>query len=321
MKAWQHLSPTFLRIYNKSSLMLKSALCCVLLCFTTTVHSQSMQRYRSNVFTDVTVEKNLSYHPGLVEYEKAYQFDLYQPQGDTATKRRLIIWLHGGGFKYGSKTDHSMRFWNKLYAQKGYVCVSINYRLSKYNPVSHFDELLTSCFYAVQDARTAIAYFRQNAAHYNIDPDKIIIGGISAGAITALQAVYSTNEQLGEIAHIPEAQIKKALPYQPVSAVISYWGAIFNLEWLGNNNVPIVCVHGTKDRIVQATGKSSFYGSIPIHAEADKRHIPNTLKLYEGYGHELQRHFNPLFAGPGTHKRWRDAGQFTTDFLYDIIGQ
>jgi dienelactone hydrolase len=301
--------------------MLKHSFTSVLLLLTLTTHAQPMQRYQADVFPDITIEKDRSYNPSSQEYEQAYLFDLYQPKDDTATSRPLIIWLHGGGFKYGSKSGIDGRFWAKNFSRKGYVCAAVNYRLSKYNPVSHFDELMTSCFYAVQDARIAVAYFRKNAAKYHIDPNKIILAGNSAGGVAALQAVYSTNQELGELANIPETNIKAGTPYQPVAAVVSYWGAMFNTDWLKNNNVPIVCVHGTRDRIVKATGNALFNGSIPIHQAADKLHIPNTLKLYDGYGHELHRHFNPFFAGAATRKRWNTAAQFTADYLYHIVAE
>ncbi len=284
----------------------------------TNAYAQPMQRYRSDVFTHVAVQKDLSYNPCDVQ-KKANHFDLYQPADDTATLRPLIIWMHGGGFRFGSKRVHSMRFWNKLYARKGYVCASINYTLSHKNPVSHFDELLRTCYTDVQEVRMAIAYFKAHAAQYHIDPDRIVLAGNSAGAILALQTVYSNNTQLGQMAKIPEAEIAKGQPYQQVAAVVSYWGAIFNIDWLASAHVPIVCVHGAKDHIVPAEGKAPLYGSIPIHAAADKLGIPNTLKIYPNSAHELQRIFNPLFAGHATHRRWNEAGQFTADFLYPLV--
>jgi len=277
-----------------------------------------MQRYRSDVFKDISIEKNLSYNPANTQ-NGSNLFDLYQPANDTATRRPLIIWMHGGGFRFGSKSVHSIRFWNKLYARKGYVCASINYTLSHKNPVSHFDELLRTCYTDVQEVRMAIAYFKANAARYHIDPDKIVLAGNSAGAILALQTAYSNNTQLGHMAKIPEAEIALGQPYQQVAAAVSYWGAIFNIDWLANARVPIVCVHGAKDHIVPAEGKAPLYGSIPIHATADKLGIPNTLKIYPNSAHELQRIFNPLFAGHAAHKRWKEAGQFTADFLYPFV--
>jgi hypothetical protein len=52
---------------------------------------------------------------------------------------------------------------------------------------------------------------------------------------------------------------------------------------------------------------------------ADALRIPNKLKVFEGYGHELQKHFNPVFAGAKAKKRWLMAGDFIADFLYEQL--
>ena len=280
------------------------------------------QRYKDLIFNDITINKDQTYYPGALKGEKKpYLFDLYQPTNDVAKARPLIIWMHGGGFKYGSKTAKGVKVWSENFAQRGYVCVSINYRLSKHNPLFHFDELLKSSFYAVQDAKRAVAYFRENAARYGIDPDRIILGGNSAGGFMALDAAYSKNEDFGKMANIPEEDIKAAgIPHQPIYAVINYWGAIYNLEWLKNSKTPIISVHGSKDGLVPITHKGApLNGSLGIKNKADELHIPNTLKVYEGYSHELQKHFNPFFEGPHAEKRWLEAAQFTADYLYAMM--
>jgi hypothetical protein len=47
--------------------------------------------------------------------------------------------------------------------------------------------------------------------------------------------------------------------------------------------------------------------------------MPNNLKVYQGYGHELQKHFIPFLAGRATKRRWREAGDFAAAFLYDVL--
>ena len=63
-----------------------------------------------------------------------------------------------------------------------------------------------------------------------------------------------------------------------------------------------------------------LYGGQDVYDKASVLKIPTMLKVFDGYGHELQRHFNPLFgAGNPTQKRWLQAGQFTADFLYTQV--
>lgn len=295
---------------------------CGMLALNTAIAQSSSQRYKDLVFKEVSIEKDLSYNSSASRAtKKSYLFDLYQPKGDALKKRPLIIWMHGGGFKFGSKTSKGVKVWSQNFAQRGYVCVSINYRLSKHNPLFNFDTLMKATFYATQDAKRAIGYFRANADKYGIDPDRIILGGNSAGGMTALHAAYTNNQDFGRMAHLSDPEIREVgLPKPPIYAVINYWGAIFNLDWLSNAKIPIISVHGSEDGLVPITHKDApLHGSLDIHQKADLLHIPNTLNVYEGYSHELQKHFNPIFEGPYAKARWLEAAQFTADYLHGMM--
>jgi alpha/beta superfamily hydrolase len=277
-------------------------------------------RYKDIMFPDVRVQKDLSYNSNASKDEKKYyRFDLFQPKDDQLSNRPLIIWMHGGGFKFGTKEAKGIQLWSKTFAQRGYVCAAINYRLSKKNPLFHFDELLKGSYYGVQDAKMAVEYFKHHYKEYNIDPDKIILAGNSAGGIIAMQTAYSTNAELAKMVKLPDTvEGAKTRELLKVAAVINLWGAIFDLNWLKNTRVPIVNVLGSKDNVVPPTNKNnSLHGGLDIHTEADALHIPNQLKVFDGYSHELQKRFNPIFpVGQGTKKRWLEAGQFAADFLY-----
>jgi len=292
--------------------------------FQTNVQAQTNHRYKDIVFRNVNIDQNLSYDPAALEKEKkAYLFDLYQPKDDPEIKRPLIIWMHGGGFKFGSKSAKGIQLWCKTFAQRGYVCAALNYRLSKKNPVFNFDEFLKASYYAVQDAKTAVAYFKKNASLYHIDTDKIILAGNSAGGIIALQAAYSSNTELAKLTKLPADSIALNKPKDgvKVAAIINFWGAIYDLNWLKNRRIPMVCVLGSNDNVVPPTHKSApLFGGKDIHEKADELGVPNDLKIFDGYSHELQKHFNPFFSGgKGTQQRWLEAGQFAADFLFKTI--
>jgi|GEM_PF-349058 len=292
----------------------------VILCISFIVKGQSPIRYKDVVFSAITVDKDQSYSDrGDTKKNKFHLFDLYQPRGDPATGRPLIIWMHGGGFRFGSKDAAGIQLWCKNFARRGYVCAAINYTLGKKMSGFNYDQLQKGCYYAVADAKTAVAYFRKHSNEYHIDPDKIILAGNSAGGMIALQAAYSTDAALAKMAGIDTGNEQTGL--LKVAAVINFWGGIFDLNWLKNAQVPVVNVLGSNDKVMPPTQKGGpLYGGIAIHQEADKLHIPNQLKVFEGYGHELQRHFNPVFpVGNATKKRWTEAGAFAADFLYGVL--
>lgn len=280
-------------------------------------------RYRDAVFTEVKVDKNITYQqyvPAGVK-EKYYRFDFYQPAADTAAgqTRPLIIWLHGGGFKFGSKNNSEVQIWCNSFARHGFVCAALNYRLSKKNTLFKFKALVSGTADAVEDVRNAIVFFKQHAKEYRIDTSRIILGGNSAGAITALQAAYSTPAELSLLAE--DSTINKpAIHTGKIAAVINFWGALFDINWLNKASIPIVSVHGSNDHTVPANTKgTSFFGSIAIHKQADKLHIPNSIKIYEGYAHELAKHFNPFFTTKAAKKRRLEAGEFAAAFLYNTL--
>jgi len=285
--------------------------------FALTVHAQmkSPTLYKDEVFPAVTVQKNLSYGGK----ERSNLFDWYEAKQDSAALRPLIIWMHGGGFKFGSKEEEAIQLWSAGFARRGYVCAAINYRLGKKFERFDFDGLVRGCYAAIQDARLAIAYFRRNAARLRIDTNRIVLAGNSAGGIMALQIAFSNDTELMQLIGSPVIGDRAPEPGH-IAAVVNFWGGIFQTSWLKTARVPIVSVHGKKDRIVPYDHKGfPLYGSLAIHRAADSLSIPNRLKIYDDYAHQLQKHFFPLFAGRATKKRWAEAGQFAADFLYETL--
>jgi poly(3-hydroxybutyrate) depolymerase len=275
--------------------------------------------YKDMVFSDCSVERGLSYS----SREKYAKFDLYRPKTAAVTLRPLIIWMHGGGFKFGSKKAAGVEVWCGSFARRGYLCAAIDYKLGNKSLQFTYTELVTNCYRGVQDVRTALAFFRAHASQWGIDTNRIILAGNSAGGMLAMQTVYSTDAELKrllgkEAGAAPASGSSSAEPATVgVAAIVNFWGGIFDTAWLRNGSVPIVSVHGVEDGIVPYEHKGyPLYGSLPIHRVADSLHIPNALKAYAGFSHELQKHFNPFIISRATRRRWLEAAQFAADFLY-----
>ncbi|HEX5025354.1 MAG TPA: alpha/beta hydrolase [Agriterribacter sp.] len=280
-------------------------------------------QYKDMVFSAVSVNRNLAYKNAADgKRSKYYLLDVYQPNGDSSSLRPLIIWIHGGGFKFGNKKSRGIPLWSKGFAQRGYVCAAVNYRLSKKNTLSDYAALVNACSDAVEDINDAVIFLKQNHKQYRIDTTKIVFAGNSAGGIIALQSVYSSALERKRLAN-PADSATAETTYNPagIAAVVNLWGGLFDSTWLRNANVPIVSVHGSDDKIVpfNRTGNGGIYGSLIIHRNADSLHINNSLKIFEGFSHELQKNFNPLWVGGKTKERWREGGQFAADFLYGVI--
>lgn len=279
--------------------------------------------YKDRIYDEVVVMKNVSYLGDLKtdRKKKYYLLDVYRASQDSSRLRPLIIWIHGGGFKFGNKKSRGTPLWAKSFARRGYICASVNYRLSRDNTLFNFTALAHANFDAVEDLRRAIAFLKSEWKQFGIDTNTVILAGNSAGAITALHAVYASLQEIATVAGRNDSlQLSNAHNPDRIKAIINYWGAIYDTAWLRNASVPIVSAHGTSDRVVGYSKRSTpVYGSYLIHLEAEKLKIPNSLKSYEGYGHEIQKTFNPFFYGAPARRRWEDIAQFAADFLYENI--
>lgn len=225
-------------------------------------------RYLTPVFTDYTFQKDLVYGTSAGINSPASQvslkLDVYQPVGDTATSRPAIVWIHGGGFVSGDKSDfnESQRGFAPDYTKLGYVNFAINYRLLK----SEEEELGDGISAAKADALKAIAWIKAHATEYKVDPGKIVAAGISAGAVTSLYVGYTSSGNPG-------------LP----AAVVSISGTMQNptaipLDPLGP---PSIFLHGTKDITTSYAGAQQIYNRLLGLG------VKSEFHSFEGKGHTV----------------------------------
>lgn len=106
------------------------------------------------------------------------QLDLYLPEADKPAG--LIIWVHGGAWRAGSRKDVDLRGM----VARGWAVASVDYRLST---VARFPS-------QIHDIKAAIRYLRAHAVDYDLPPSRFVIAGSSAGGhLAALVGV--TNGQ------------------------------------------------------------------------------------------------------------------------------
>lgn len=94
-----------------------------------------------------------------------------------ARKRPVMLWIHGGGYVFGSGTQYTAR---KLAVQGDVVVVTANYRLGAFGFFAH-PELRESGNFGLQDQQAALRWIRRNAAAFGGDPGNVTIFGESAG--------------------------------------------------------------------------------------------------------------------------------------------
>ncbi|MDN3357728.1 alpha/beta hydrolase [Actinomadura sp. DC4] len=164
------------------------------------------------------------------------RLDLYRHRS-RPTDAPVLIHFHGGAYKMGRKSRHSLPLLHRL-AGKGWICISANYRLQ---PEAGLGDHL-------EDAKRVIAWVRDHAHEYGADPDRIFLAGSSAGAhLSALTA-------LG-----PDAP--------PIAAVIGlggYYGQYdadpgsSPLAHVRADAPPFLIVHGDHDSLVPVERARTF---------------------------------------------------------------
>ncbi len=131
-------------------------------------NNDGSERYLHPIFENVDIQKDIVFkqvvnHKG--EAEKL-SLDVYTPVGDTEKNRPAILWIHGGGFRYGNdKTQSYIVSMANRFARRGYVGVSIDYRVRE-NPREDIDGTLS---HALEDAMSGLNWLRDNSEKYNID--------------------------------------------------------------------------------------------------------------------------------------------------------
>lgn len=193
-------------------------------------------RYRDPIFNTVTVTNNVTYGSAvnLENQTITLQLDMYQPSGDTVTSRPAIVWVHGGSFCCGSKTSPELVDEATTFSKEGYLNVSIDYRLESPGCSGSFSNCVEAIREAAADAQTAVRFLRTNAATYGIDPNRIAIGGSSAGAITALNVGYSSSGDASA----------------SVRAAVSLSGAQLVVGTISPGDAPAIDFHCTTDPLV-----------------------------------------------------------------------
>ena len=233
-------------------------------------------RYRDVVFSGVSVAADLQYGtaPDLDGDPVALKLDLYQPTGDRAGGRPVIVWVHGGGFSAGDKSNGAD--WATAFARRGYVAVSIGYRLLATGACGGTGPVPEHCYtaaYAAQhDAQAAVRWLRRNAAFLGIDPNRIAMAGESAGAVTSLLVGWRPDD--------PGTSGNPG-PSSRINAAVSVAGGLPINDHIGAGDAPAFFFHGTDDTTVPISWAASNV------TEMTKRGLVAGIRTFDDAGHGL----------------------------------
>ena len=115
---------------------------------------------------------------------EAQWLDIYHPSGvGPYPASPVIIEVHGGGFVEGTRSFGSANM--RWFADRGWTVVSVDYRLASADRST--SDLATA------DVECAMVWVRAHASELNIDLNRVVLSGVSAGGSLAMDSAYAAN--------------------------------------------------------------------------------------------------------------------------------
>jgi len=262
---------------------------------------------------NVLVQEDIIYGQGLTHdnfgspnfEEVDLKLDIYLPENNLKN-RPLFFFIHGGGFSSGSKQQEQIVDMANFYASRGWVFVSIDYRLQgqfgtvpqewlnfSLNLSKEERQQFLAIYPAIRDSKAALRWVIANADAYGINTNFITVGGGSAGAITAIAIGISNPEDFKDELNktidpsLPSTNLSESYK---IKSIIDFWGSKIALDILEEiyghqrfdaNDPPIFIAHGTADPIVP------FSNAEDLKSIYEMNNIPFDFFPAENAGHSI----------------------------------
>ena len=168
--------------------------------------SQQYQENELTFFYDIEYSQRpnpygVQYSSSRTQQEEQLQdtiflhLDLVLPPNPENKLLPMVMMIHGGGFHGGNKEGRLQ--YAQDYATLGYIGCTINYRLTRQDIIQESEEYLIAAVNdAIEDAMNAIRYLKTQSSIYNIDNDRILTIGNSAGGFISLHNAINSDESL-----------------------------------------------------------------------------------------------------------------------------
>lgn len=215
--------------------------------------------------------------------------DVYEPMGDTQTERPLMIYIHTGNFlppplngsPLGIKTDSAAIVMCERWAKRGFVAISMDYRLG-WNPIASGPTgpivrratLLNAVYRALHDTKHLVRSLKAEAGAsnpYSIDTNKVILFGEGSGGYVAVAYATLDKQEETEIQKFVFPGTTDSSYIQPaivgdvnglggllnlysdngsssdVAFVVNSGGALADTSWLESGDAPMVSIQCVRD--------------------------------------------------------------------------
>ena len=268
---------------------------CLIGCFSTPCAGQSP--LSSNAWVDTLAEKywispDVTYG---TSNNYALKLDVWQRR-DAKSPAPTLIYYHGGGWVFGDRTGAMLQL--LPYLEMGWNVINVEYRMA-------YVSLAPA---AVEDCRCALWWVVRNAKKYNVDTQRIVLTGHSAGGhLSLIVGMLPNGTGLDNQCYGEDVVNSKF----SVAVIINWFGISdvndliqgpnlrnYALMWVGSQPdaaaiakrvspltyvrtglPPVFSVHGDRDDVVP------YEHSVRLHRALTAAGVPNQLVTIKGGGH------------------------------------
>lgn len=230
--------------------------------------------------------------------------DVYEPIGAPPNRPAMII-IHGGAFRLGSRDDGRFVNMAEYYATRGWVTISIDYRLSSdYGTApqawqdwvqenAEDQDTVMAIYAGSRDAKAAVRWLYANADTYQINTDYISTLGISAGASLAImlgttdEEIYRDELTLEEDPTLAStnldqpSEVHTVIALSMTTVVNDLLERVYDINSYDETDAPLMIMNGTNDRLVP------FEEAEMLRDQYIATGVPYVFYPIEGAGHTL----------------------------------
>jgi acetyl esterase/lipase len=151
----------------------------------------------------VHVDRNIRY----TDAGRRGVLDVYRPaDGRDLVGAPVLVQVHGGGWTFGSKDQQGIPLMQRM-AERGWVCVAVNYRLAPRDPFPA----------QIIDVKRALAWVKDHVEEYGGDPSYVVLtGGSAGGHLTALAALTPNDPEYQPGFEGADTRVQAAVPFYGV---------------------------------------------------------------------------------------------------------
>jgi acetyl esterase/lipase len=221
--------------------------------------------------------------------------DVYLPANRNSNTTKVFVWVHGGGWVDGNKSEFkTFKPWLEE-VQEGYAYVAINYSL--FNFATGGNKFPTQ----EEDIKKALSFIKSQLSTWNVSDEVILAGGSAGGHLVLLHSYKNNEDNLvkATVAFFPPTELSSFYDFNLFSRLLleNLLGGnpsnrqedYFNsspLNFVQSQSVPTVLFHGDIDDVVPISQ------SKVLEQELMANNVPHLAEYVIGQGHAFSTQTN-----------------------------